>query len=74
MDSCAHLEHARNFEPRRRSSRHEAILLAFCASGCPTGCSGFPGVLLLAAVGVLDTFRILLFQPIFDQVLQARRA
>jgi subfamily B ATP-binding cassette protein MsbA len=29
-----------------------------------------PGVLLLAAVGVLDTFRTLLFQPIFDQVLR----
>jgi len=29
-----------------------------------------PGVLLLAAVGVIDTFRTLLFQPIFDQVLR----
>ena len=29
-----------------------------------------PGVLLLAGVGVLDTFRTLLFQPIFDQVLR----
>jgi ATP-binding cassette, subfamily B, bacterial MsbA len=29
-----------------------------------------PGVILLAAVGVLDTFRTLLFQPIFDQVLR----
>jgi subfamily B ATP-binding cassette protein MsbA len=29
-----------------------------------------PGVLLLAAVGVLDTFRVLLLQPIFDQVLR----
>jgi subfamily B ATP-binding cassette protein MsbA len=29
-----------------------------------------PGVLLLAMVGVLDTFRILLLQPIFDQVLR----
>jgi subfamily B ATP-binding cassette protein MsbA len=28
-----------------------------------------PGVLLLAMVGLLDTFRILLLQPIFDQVL-----
>ena len=28
------------------------------------------GVLFLAAVGVLDTFRTLLFQPIFDQVLR----
>jgi subfamily B ATP-binding cassette protein MsbA len=28
------------------------------------------GVLLLAAVGVLDTFRVLLLQPVFDQVLQ----
>jgi subfamily B ATP-binding cassette protein MsbA len=29
-----------------------------------------PGVLLLACVGALDTFRTLLFQPIFDQVLR----
>ena len=32
--------------------------------------SWLPGVLLLACVGVLDTFRTLLFQPIFDQVLR----
>ena len=29
-----------------------------------------PGVALLACVGLLDTFRTLLFQPIFDQVLR----
>jgi subfamily B ATP-binding cassette protein MsbA len=29
-----------------------------------------PGVLLLACVGVLDTFRVLLLQPIFDQVFR----
>ncbi len=29
-----------------------------------------PGVLLLAFVGLLDNFRTLLFQPIFDKVLQ----
>ncbi len=28
------------------------------------------GVVLLAAVGALDTFRVLLLQPVFDQVLQ----
>lgn len=28
------------------------------------------GVVLLAAVGVLDTFRVLLMQPVFDQVLR----
>jgi ATP-binding cassette, subfamily B, bacterial MsbA len=28
------------------------------------------GVVLLAAVGVLDTFRVLLLQPVFDQVLR----
>lgn len=28
-----------------------------------------PGVLMLAAVGLLDNFRVLLFQPIFDRVL-----
>ena len=32
--------------------------------------SWLPGVALLACVGVLDTFRTLLFQPIFDQVLK----
>jgi len=29
-----------------------------------------PGVLLLAITGVLDTFRVLLLQPIFDKVLR----
>jgi subfamily B ATP-binding cassette protein MsbA len=38
--------------------------------GLPYGLQVLPGVLLLAAVGVLDTFRTLLFQPIFDQVLR----
>src|ERR1700739_2800109 len=28
------------------------------------------GVVLLAAVGILDTFRVLLLQPVFDQVLR----
>ena len=28
-----------------------------------------PGILMLAVVGGLDTFRTLLFQPIFDRVL-----
>src|SRR3974377_2428131 len=28
------------------------------------------GVMLLAVVGALDTFRVLLLQPVFDQVLQ----
>jgi subfamily B ATP-binding cassette protein MsbA len=38
--------------------------------GLPFWFQWLPGVLLLAAVGVLDTFRTLLFQPIFDQVLK----
>ncbi len=38
--------------------------------GLPYSLQWVPGVLLLAAVGVLDTFRTLLFQPIFDQVLR----
>ncbi len=38
--------------------------------GLPYALEWLPGVLLLAAVGVLDTFRTLLFQPIFDQVLR----
>ncbi len=38
--------------------------------GLPYALQLLPGVLLLAAVGVLDTFRTLLFQPIFDQVLR----
>ena len=37
--------------------------------GLPYWLQLLPGVLLLAMVGVLDTFRILLLQPIFDQVL-----
>jgi subfamily B ATP-binding cassette protein MsbA len=38
--------------------------------GLPYTLEWVPGVLLLAAVGVLDTFRVLLLQPIFDQVLR----
>src|SRR5664280_361386 len=38
--------------------------------GLPYWLNWLPGVLLLACVGILDTFRILLFQPIFDQVLR----
>jgi subfamily B ATP-binding cassette protein MsbA len=38
--------------------------------GLPYILQWFPGVLLLAMVGALDTFRVLLLQPIFDQVLR----
>ena len=38
--------------------------------GLPYWLELLPGVLLLAMVGALDTFRILLLQPIFDQVLR----
>jgi ATP-binding cassette, subfamily B, bacterial MsbA len=38
--------------------------------GLPYSLQWLPGVVLLAAVGVLDTFRVLLLQPIFDQVLR----
>jgi len=38
--------------------------------GLPYSLQWLPGVFLLAMVGVLDTFRILLLQPIFDQVLR----
>jgi subfamily B ATP-binding cassette protein MsbA len=40
--------------------------------GLPYGLQLLPGVLLLAMVGVLDTFRTLLFQPIFDRVLDPK--
>lgn len=38
--------------------------------GLPYWLQVMSGVLLLAMVGVLDTFRTLLFQPIFDKVLK----
>ena len=38
--------------------------------GCRYSLQWLPGVLLLAATGVLDTFRVLLLQPIFDKVLR----
>jgi subfamily B ATP-binding cassette protein MsbA len=38
--------------------------------GLPYWFQWLPGVALLACVGALDTFRTLLFQPIFDQVLR----
>jgi subfamily B ATP-binding cassette protein MsbA len=38
--------------------------------GLPYSFQWVLGVVLLAAVGALDTFRVLLLQPVFDQVLQ----
>jgi len=38
--------------------------------GLPYWFQWLPGVLLLAIVGLLDNFRVLLFQPIFDNVLK----
>jgi ATP-binding cassette, subfamily B, bacterial MsbA len=38
--------------------------------GIPYSIQWVAGVLLLAAVGALDTFRVLLLQPVFEQVLQ----
>jgi subfamily B ATP-binding cassette protein MsbA len=38
--------------------------------GLPFTLEWLPGVVLLALTGVLDTFRVLLLQPIFDQVLR----
>jgi subfamily B ATP-binding cassette protein MsbA len=38
--------------------------------GLPYALQWAVGVILLAAVGVLDTFRVLLLQPVFDQVLR----
>jgi subfamily B ATP-binding cassette protein MsbA len=38
--------------------------------GLPYWLQVLPGVVLLAMVGLLETFRILLLQPIFDQVLR----
>jgi ATP-binding cassette, subfamily B, bacterial MsbA len=38
--------------------------------GLPYSLQWALGVVLLAAVGALDTFRVLLLQPVFDQVLQ----
>jgi ATP-binding cassette, subfamily B, bacterial MsbA len=38
--------------------------------GVPYTLYWLPGVVLLALVGALDTFRVLLLQPIFDQVLR----
>jgi len=45
-------------------------LLRLLRYGLPYTLEWIPGVLLLAAVGVLDTFRVLLLQPIFDQVMR----
>jgi subfamily B ATP-binding cassette protein MsbA len=38
--------------------------------GLPYTLEWLPGVVLSALVGILDTFRVLLLQPIFDQVLR----
>jgi len=45
-------------------------LLRLLRYGLPFSLEWLPGVILLALVGLLDTFRTILFQPIFDQVLR----
>jgi ATP-binding cassette, subfamily B, bacterial MsbA len=45
-------------------------LLRLLRYGLPFSLEWLPGVILLALVGLLDTFRTVLFQPIFDQVLR----
>ncbi len=45
-------------------------VLGLLRFGLPYWFNWLPGVVLLACVGALDTFRTLLFQPIFDQVLR----
>ena len=42
--------------------------------GLPYTLEWLPGVVLSALVGMLDAFRVLLLQPIFDQVLSAECA
>jgi len=45
-------------------------LLRLLRYGLPYSLKWLPGVLLLAVTGILDTFRVLLLQPIFDKVLR----
>ncbi|HWT66254.1 MAG TPA: ABC transporter ATP-binding protein [Terracidiphilus sp.] len=45
-------------------------LFSLLRYGLPYTLQWVPGVMLLALVGALDTFRVLLLQPIFDQVLR----
>jgi len=45
-------------------------LLRLLRYGLPFTLEWLPGVILSSFVGLLDTFRILLLQPIFDQVLR----
>jgi ATP-binding cassette, subfamily B, bacterial MsbA len=47
-------------------------LLRLLRYGLPYGLHVLPGVLLLAAVGLLDNFRTLLIQPIFNNVLDPK--
>jgi subfamily B ATP-binding cassette protein MsbA len=49
-------------------------LLRLLRYGLPFALHVLPGVLLLAAVGLLDNFRTLLFQPVFDRVLDPKAA
>ncbi len=44
-------------------------LLRLLRYGLPYTLEWLPGVVLSAMVGMLDAFRILLLQPIFDRVL-----
>jgi subfamily B ATP-binding cassette protein MsbA len=51
-------------------SRRMRSYLRLIRYGVPYTFQWVAGVVLLAAVGALDTFRVLLLQPVFEQVLQ----
>ena len=57
------------FHPAGRSAGMKNFL-RLLRYGLPYWFQWLPGVLLLAIVGVLEAFRVLLLQPIFDQVLR----
>jgi len=73
-DGLAHLGAAGNApdDPVAGGLDRMKNFLRLVRYGLPFWFQWLPGVVLLALVGVLDTFRTLLFQPIFDQVLDAK--
>jgi subfamily B ATP-binding cassette protein MsbA len=59
--------HGENAQDRPTGMKNLLRLLRY---GLPYTLEWLPGVVLSAVVGLLDTFRVLLLQPIFDQVLR----
>ena len=70
MDFHSHLQRCCKAKIRKAGQPSMKNFLRLLRYGLPYTLEWLPGVVLSAFVGMLDAFRILLLQPIFDRVLR----